>query len=102
MNRAAVIEQLKQTQDMLAKLLARHSKPTKQTNSRLILPIPPTIPAHLRAIQQGQQGNRTRRSLKLPSHAELGIQRRLPRLGALAAHSRVRSNDQYKPFAAFA
>jgi hypothetical protein len=59
---------------------------------RAPLPVPTSLPAHLRATQQGQQGNRARGYLKLPSRAELGIRERLSPMGALAADSRVGSS----------
>jgi hypothetical protein len=54
---------------------------------RASLPGTKTVPASLRASEQGQQGDRTRSHRKLPGRAELGIQRRLSSLGALAADS---------------
>jgi hypothetical protein len=54
---------------------------------RAPLPIAPAIPARLRATEQRQQGYRARDPLKLPNRAELGIQWRLPRVGAFAADS---------------
>jgi hypothetical protein len=89
MNRAAVIEQLKQTREILAKVLAllESSEADKfvahlfqaRKQYRLVCERP----------NKGKQGDRARSYLKLPSGAELGIQRRLSRLGALAADSRV-------------
>src|SRR4029077_12290123 len=58
------------------------------------LPGAETVPASLRATEEGQYGNRARDYLKLPGCAEPGIQRRFSRLGALAADTRVRTRQR--------
>jgi hypothetical protein len=71
-NRAVVIEQLKQTQDPLAKLLAlleageHTSLPHTYTSRVDYIGAPPTD-------RKGRQGYRVGRSLNLPKTAELGF-----------------------------
>jgi hypothetical protein len=93
MNRAAVAEHLKQTQEMLANLLALLEAGEADK-----------FAAHLyqsrrqyRRISErpkGQQGSRTRDYFKLPDRAEPGIQGRLSCMGALAARSRVKTQSR--------
>jgi hypothetical protein len=59
------------------------------------LPSTKTVPASLRATEQGQQGHRARDSVKLPDRAELGVQRRFSSLGALVADSRLRQMRRF-------
>ena len=81
--RAAVIEQLKQTQEMLARLLALLQASEADKFVAHLYQARKTVPASLRATEQGQQGSRASHHRKLPDRAEPRIQWRLPRMGAL-------------------
>src|SRR4029450_6830945 len=82
MNRAAVIEQLKQTQAMLARLLALLQASEADKFVAHLYQARKTVPASLRASEQGQQGSRASHHRKLPDCAEPGTQRRFSSLGA--------------------
>ena len=74
-NRAAIIEQLKQTQEMLAKLLALlEAGAADKCAAHLYQPCR-AIARHVREAKQGQQRHRTRSHLKLSGRAESGIRR---------------------------
>ena len=73
MNRTAVIEQLKQTQQMLAKLLALLEAGEGDKFAAHLYHSPPSVSAHLGAPRQGKQGYRARGSRKLPGRAEPGF-----------------------------
>jgi hypothetical protein len=83
MNRAAVIEQLKQTQEMLARLLALLEAGEGDKFAAHLYQSRREYRRTLRATEQGQQGSRANHYRKLPDRAEPRIQWRLPRMGAL-------------------
>ena len=72
MNRAVVIEQLKQTQDRLRNCW-RYSKPGSTQVCRTPTPVASTISAHLRPTEKGGKAIEAGRSLNLPKTAELGF-----------------------------
>ena len=73
--RAAVIEQLKQTQEMLAKFLARLEAGAADNCAAHLYQPCRAIARHVREAKQGQQRHRTRSHLKLSGRAESGIRR---------------------------
>jgi hypothetical protein len=83
MNRAAVIEQWKQTQEMLARLLALLEAGEGDKFAAHLYQSRREYRRTLRATEQGQQGSRANHYRKLPDRAEPRIQWRLPRMGAL-------------------
>jgi len=89
MNRAAVIEQLKATQETLNKLLAL--LPIQRGRQVLgpSLPSEKAVSPGLRTSQQGQQGDRAPDNCELPGGAEPGLSGRLSRLGTPPTDSRV-------------
>jgi hypothetical protein len=83
MNRAAVIEQLKQTQEMLARLLALLEAGEGDKFAAHLYQSRREYRRTLRATEQVQQGSRANHYRKLPDRAQPRIQWRLPRMGAL-------------------
>jgi hypothetical protein len=86
-NRAAVIEQVKQTQETLAKLLALLEA---GEGDKFAAHLYESRRQYRRTSERPNKGNKaieTRGYLKLPDRAEPWIQRRVSRLGALAADS---------------
>jgi hypothetical protein len=87
MNRAAVIEHLKATQQTLAKLLALIES---SDTDRFVAHLYQARKQYRLVCERPNKGNKAveREILALPAGAEPGLSRRLPGLGAPAAFSR--------------
>jgi hypothetical protein len=84
MNRAKFIEKFNEVQQTVGQLLAQLQS-ARPTNSSRISPRRENIIGWCAIDRIREKGYRARSHLKLPDCAGLGIQGRLPRLGALAA-----------------
>jgi hypothetical protein len=93
--RATFIEKLTEVQQTVAQLLAQLQASEADKFVMHLYTSTETVPASLRATEQGQQGHRARDSVKLPDRAELGVQRRFSSLGALVADSRLRQMRRF-------